>query len=223
MAKSLWTNYHIRWKFITKLCGSTPSDPEIVKKWLEVRQPDVKPPSGKSIDEIQSEVLESLADEFVPPSQLVFQRNQGNLVLRAATIRAHMKDCARIISSLYVGKIKGERSFATKVVNGVYHDETQYWIPILNHDGLPYQQACGTYDKPVHARGPRGEPLNSIKQFEWVQPAMIEFRIKILGDCIRKPDLETLFTYGGTHGYGGERSDGEGRYTFEIMEEKEND
>jgi hypothetical protein len=152
---------------------------------------------------------------------LVFQRELGKLVVRTATIRAHMKDCARVISSLFVGKVEGERSYSVRVINGCYHDPEVYWTPITNHDGVPFKEPSGVYDKAVHGRGPRGESQNSIKQFEFVTNATIEFELRVLGNSVRESDLVTLFEYGGTHGYGGERSDGEGRYVFKL-ERKDN-
>ena len=190
-------------------------------KWLEARRPTVRPPGGKTIEEIASEVIETLAEpEEERLSILTFQRNDKGLVLRAATIRAHLKDCARVLSSLYIGKIKGERSFATKVVNGLYPDERHYWIPILRPDGTPVETADGEKDKAIHVRGPHGEPMNALKRFEFVEPARIDFTLKILGGCIKTSDLEHLLTYGGVHGYGGERSDGEGKYLFTLTEKE---
>src|SRR5437867_2544110 len=131
MNDNLWTYYRVKFNFITKLCGSTPSNKEIVKIWLEARQPKVMPPSSRSIDEIQAEVVATLAEPAVEEefSQLVFQRVDGYLALRTATIRAHMKDCSRILSPR-IGRIEGEKSLAVKIKDAVYHDEQTYWTPI---------------------------------------------------------------------------------------------
>src|SRR5262249_8084729 len=167
----LWTRYHARLVFFTKVCGSQPADPDLIKKWIEVRQPAVKPPGGKSIDEIQEEVFASLPGEDEQYSMLVFARQNGGLVVRADTVRAHLKDCARVLSAQYTGRIKGERAFSTRVINGLYPDPQQYWLPIVRPDGAPVTTADGTVDKAIHVRGPRGEALNALKQFEYVEPA----------------------------------------------------
>lgn len=218
----LFTEYKVTLLFLTKLCASVPANPEIVKKWIENRQPTVRPAGGKSIDEIQEEVLATLAQGEDEPqySMLVFQRISGGLAMRAATIRAHIKDCARVLSAQYIGKIQGERSFATRVINGVYTDERQYWLPILRPEGDQVADADGAFDKAVHARGVRGEPINCLKRFEYVEPARIDFTLKVLGKSASRHDLETLLTYGGVHGYAGERGDGEGKYTFVLEEVK---
>jgi hypothetical protein len=55
---------------------------------------------------------------------------------------------------------------------------------------------------------------------EYVSGAHINVRLKVLGGAVSQDDLEAVFTYGATHGYGGERGDGEGRYEFEISKEE---
>lgn len=233
--RPLWKLYCVRFDFVTRLCGSTPGDPEIVDAWINARAPKVRPPNSKSIAEIHEEVFETIAtaptaeehaEEIEKKTLLVFQRSgapytassRGNeLVQGARTIRAHMKDCARILSSQYIGKIEGEKSFATRVLNCAYLDERHYWIPVTRQDGTHPAEPDGTYDKPIHVMGPRG-PMNAIKTIEYVLDARMEFTLKILGGNVSKEDLSILFQYGGTHGYAGERSDGEGKYTFTINE-----
>jgi len=171
----MWTRYKVSWLFLTSLCGSVPDDPEITKAWLNARTPKVKPAGAKSIEQIQTEVFDTIAagsaDEPAP-SKLVFQRHNGGLVMRAATIRA---------------------------------------------DDNPVTEADGSRDKPVHVRGPRGEPLNALKTFEFINPpSKMEFVLQVLGKSVSQNDLEYILTYGGTHGYAGERGDGEGRYSFTI-------
>ena len=218
----LWQRYRVRWTFLTRLCASVPADPEIIAKWIVARQPKVKPAGAMSIQEIQEEVVASVERGEGEPDQeyqmLVFQRMAGALVVRDGTIRGHLKDCARVLSAQYIGRIQGERAFSTRVINGAYLDPTQKWIPILREDGSPILQADGAFDKAIHVRGPRGEPLNALKRFEYVEPpCTIDFVLFVLGKSIADADLHTLFEYGGVHGYAGERSDGEGKYLYNFI------
>lgn len=220
---NMWSIYEIQWDFITSLCSSVPANPDMIEGWLNARRPSAKPPGGKSINEIQEEVVATLIgeqgieQELLERSSLVFQRQDGNLVIRAATIRAHMKDCARVISR-EVGKIKNEASWAVRFINTVYVDEALYWIPILSQeDDQPMKKPAGVRQKAIHTfRG------SALKSFEYVSEARLRFKIKVLGNHIKQEDLETVFIYGGVHGYAGERSDGEGKYTFKIEKESAN-
>jgi hypothetical protein len=217
-APQIWTQYNVTWLFIRDLCGSVPASKDLVRIWLENRAPEVRPPGGKSIDDIQEEVIDTLANPEEAPLPLrVFQRKDGVLVIREDTVRAHLKDCARSVSSQFVGKIKGERSFATRVVNGVYLDPLSEFIPITRHDQTPVIKEDDVIDKPVHAKGPRGEPINALKSFEIVKEARVDFVLWVLGSSVSIKDLETLMRFGGTHGYGGERSAGGGKYLADIQ------
>jgi hypothetical protein len=229
----MWTKYKVQWDFITSLCGSVPADPEIVKVWLDSRKPRVQPPGGRTIDQINEEVLASLAEgeEFDETASniLTFQRHQGVLCMRAATIKAHLKDCARVLSSLYIGRIEKESAFSTKILNAVYPDPRIYWVPILRPDGSPVLKHDGERDKAIHVSGPRGR-MNALKRFEWVEPARMDFVLQVLAagggagktrPAVSEKDLRTVMEYGGCHGYAGERGDGEGKYVFtlELIEE----
>ncbi len=221
---SIWKHYEISFHFYDKLCASVPANPELIKAWLENQSPRVRPAGGRSLDQIQEEVWATIAlaeeEDQEQKSLLIFQRIDGKLVVRAGTTRAHIKECARTISAQHVGKIKGERSFATKVVNGVYHDEKQYWLPILNPAGTEQvTKADGIHEKPVRFRLPDGRQMSALKAFEYVTEPVLRFRLKVLGTNPGLKDLTTIFEYGGVHGFGGERGDGEGRYHFEIKEE----
>ena len=228
----MWTRYRVTWNFITSVCGSVPADPEIVKTWLESRKPRVQPPGGRSIDEINEEVLASLAEgeEFDEASSniLTFQRHQGVLCMRAATIKAHLKDCARVLSSLYIGRIEKESAFSTKILNAVYPDPALYWVPLLRPDGSPITKHDGERDKAIHVSGPRGR-MNALKRFEWVDPVRMDFTLQVLSasgvgkktPAVSEKDLATVMTYGGTKGYAGERGDGEGKYTFTLTQEED--
>lgn len=218
----LWTLYRVRLDSLNELCASVPADPQIIKIWLESRQPRVKAPGARSMDEINEEVLATLGDEEREPSILVFQHNPtngNNLVVREDTIRAHLKDCAHVLSG-YTGKIKGVKSLYVNVKNCVYLNEKELFIPILRPDGSLITKADGQIEKPIHAiDGRTGRPINALKCFEFVAPWRIDFTIKVLMNAVSRKDLETVLMYGGTHGYAGERSAGKGKYTFTIQPE----
>ena len=226
----LWTEFQVRWDFVSKLCASVPADPGLREAWLESRKPSVRPPSSRSITEINEEVLATMIEQ---PEEdlgglLVFQRLNGDCVQRLGTIRAHIKDCSRVLSNQYIGKIQGERSWSTRVVNGVYLKPMGYaiqgtqFLPILTQDGLPVITPNGTFDKAVHVKTAQGA-RSAIKTIEYVVNARLEFTLMILQAKGNKPsvsesDLHILFQYGGVHGYGGERGDGEGQYTYTIQQ-----
>lgn len=215
--KPLFSMFKVRWDFVTSLCSSVPANPDLLQGWLKARAPKVQPPNARSISEIQEEIVATLVEpeeDLMTKNLLVFQRVNNQLVMRAGTVRAHIKDCSRIISREWVGKIDKELSWSSRLINCTYLDERQYWLPVLKQStGEPFTEPDGIKEKPVHLWNG-----NALKAYEFVQNARLEFTLKVLGGNIKKDDFEILFQYGGLHGYAGERGDGEGKYTFSIEE-----
>lgn len=227
----MWTEYQVEWRFLTKLCASVPADPDLQKKWLESRRPKMPPVNARPLEEIAAEVAATTptVEEEEQERLLVFQRVEGGLVMRASTIRAHFKDCGRVLSSLYFGKpekapkgVDSERSFAVRVINGLYYPPESYWIPLLRQDDPKSITAPdGADDKVIHPIGRQGQRINAFKSYEYVERALMRFQLNVLTTPAGKPivsekELGELMDYGGTHGYGGERGDGEGRYSHRI-------
>jgi hypothetical protein len=233
--KPLFSKFDVQWNFVTSLCSSVPADQNLIQSWLKARAPKVQPPGGRDIAGIQEEIVSTLAEpeeDLATKNLLIFQRmplytfpqlvasinateeekQTKILVMRTATIRAHIKDCARIISREYVGKVAGEMSWASRLINCVYHDPRHYWTPVLRQfDGRPFTKPDGIKEKAVHLWSG-----NALKAYEFVHDAQLNFQLMVLGDNVKLADFETLFQYGGVHGYAGERGDGEGRYAFTV-------
>ena len=218
----LWCRFHVEWTFLSNLYGSTPADPELVDAWLKARQPTARPPGGKTINQIQEEVFESLADaDGETPTEygmLVFQyadlEGDRCIALRPDTIRAHAKDCARQISAQYLGTMKGARAFSTRVINGLYQDPRQPWIPVRRPDRSLVTKPDGETDRPVHTRYG-----SALKRLQYISPpSLVEFDLLVLGNSLALEDLNLLFEYAGVHGYGGERSRDGGKYFHTLRE-----
>lgn len=217
--KLLWTRYKVIWDFPGNLFGSVPKNKELIGSWLEARRPKATPPNARSIPEIQDEVFTTLLNEETPEEQLEkvalgFQSVNNCLVMRGATIRAHLKDCGRIVGTMYVGKIEKEKSLGWKITNGLYVEE--YWVPICRPDGVSVSEPDGKRELMVHAMTRMG-PVNSLKVVDFVSNVRMTFTLRLL--CgLKMSDVETIMEYGAVHGYAGERSMGEGRYIHSIEE-----
>jgi hypothetical protein len=218
----LWRRFRCEWTFVSPVYASTPADPELVEAWLASRQPAVRPPGGKTIDEIQEEVFESLADaEGERPTEygmLVFQyadlEGERGICLRTDTIRAHWKDCARQISEQYLGRKAKERAFSTRVKNGLYQDPQQAWVPLRRPDGRWVTKPDRELDRAVHTR--HGSALKRLQIVD--PPSMVSFEFLSMGNSLGQKDLDLVFQYGGVHGYGGERSRDGGKYLHILRE-----
>jgi len=60
-------------------------------------------------------------------------------------------------------------------------------------------------------------PRDALKTVQFINQPTVKFRLRLLKDSEITPEvIERVFEYGATHGYGGERGMGEGRYSFKI-------
>ncbi len=228
---NIWIPYKVTLTFIGRLCGSVPASENVIAGWLESRKPSAKPPAGKTMSQINEEVINRLPDmekenaEIQKRSTVIFERVEGRLAVRAATIRAHLKDCTSQVQNQLVGRLKGERNFTTRVKNGLYigggfRDESGTEMLFITKEGKPITEGDGFQERMVHASSPQG-PINALKQFEYVIKPQLTFNVFLLGESVKiDPDLIKILQYGATHGYGGERSMQEGQYAFEIEEVK---
>lgn len=216
----LWVKYDVQWEILERLYGSVPADPQLVKKWLESRMPKTRPPDARSMESIQTEVVESILnapeEEEIDYAMLTFQTWDGGLAMRSDTVRAHLKDCARTVSAQYLGRVENERAFSTRVINGVYQDPQHPWVPIVRADGSRVIAPDGWEDRAVHVSTPQGR-RSALKRIAYVFQPILRFRLFVLGDSISEEDLNTLMLYGGVHGYAGERSRDGGKYIAKIV------
>jgi len=216
----LWTEYDVTWEFTRKLCGSVPGNEQQLKDALENRKPKVKPPGGKTIPEIHEEIIATLEEPDEEISVNVFQKVDGGLVVRSDNVRSHFKECAKIITQHYVGYVQGEKSLTVRAKNCVYFDYVEF-IPILRPNGDKVTEPDDRKYKPIHTIDFRGRPINAIKVFDWIEAPRMEFGMKVMGGAVKYDDLKTIFQYGGVHGFGGERSAGEGKYVATIILKEE--
>jgi hypothetical protein len=201
-------------KFTGRLCGSVPLSKDLVPIWLKSRMPAKKPEDGKPIKEIEKEVQDSI-EETEERVSLGFQQENGNLVVRGGTLKAHIKDC-----SLQVMDIVGVKAFRSKVANQV--QVTEYFIPINKTRAKLCGEPDGSYEQPVHVVTRQG-PLNALKVINYIDKPLLKFEIKVLNKKkseITEEVLRTILDYGSVHGYGGERGMQEGRYTYKLTEVK---
>lgn len=209
----MWKDYKLTMEFLGKLCGSVPQSKELIKRWVEVRAPKQKPEgdNDKSLEEIEKEVLDSI-DDTIEKTTVGFQHDDTGIYVRGATIRAHLKDCANVIKDLV-----GVKAFKAKLANKLYVAESKVY---LSKNGSVVTEDDGSYDQPVHAMTPKG-PINALKCVHYVDNPRLESTIKVLDDGNKEVTINNIrkvLEYGQIHGFGGERSMGEGRYLWEISE-----
>ena len=136
---------------------------------------------------------------------------------------AKIKEGARQVRHALIGRIKGEKSFEDKVVQYVYikgqvvdaKGVDGNWV-MRNGKRVTVDDIDGTQERTMQLFLPGRGKASAIKQFPYLIKPQIEFSLSIFGGMVKTEDLQTILDYGATHGYGGERSMGEGRYVYTV-------
>lgn len=225
-----WSAYRVRWQFVSRLCGSAPQQ-GVLERHIHGLGPTVFPPSKFNIPETQERIINSSSDvavmqeEAEQRSTVKFWTLGDKIVVPAYSIRAHIKDCARQVRHALIGKIKGEKVFEDKVVQYLYvqgeildaKGVDANWVK-RNGNQLTEKDIDGVQDRTMQIVLPGRGRVSAIKQFPYLLKPEIIFNIRIFGNMVKIEDLKTILMYGATHGFGGERSMGEGRYRFTVEE-----
>jgi len=223
--KETYDYFEVTMNFTGRLCGSVPQNPEIVRDWITARAPKTTPENPvATIDEIVDEVNKSLEvqqegmsedeiQKMIEKTTLGFQADgDGNLVVRMGTIKAHLKDSAN-----QVKEALGIPAFKSRVANNLYL--LDYFNPIMKN-GDNVTESDDSYEQPVHAFvRSKGvvEKINALKVIHYLVKPTITYRFSLQRNgLVPIGSLVKILEYGGQHGYGGERSLGEGRYTASI-------
>ena len=240
---NLWMNYQVEFHFKVPIFGSWPAAPSTIKSFVEqkIKRGKLKLGRGQAVaDKIkEAEDLLPSAKEEIDQRTLIFRRvpvgyfRDNELVKKekkltevlafpGGNIRSHIKDCATELSSDFFPKRqKGEDKSLASRVRKLY--VVNDWVPIVKGGKL---LGKGEFfeEFPIHVRdGRTGVPINSLKQCEGIlNPVSISFTLQVMGyhdgssSSVSKDELELIFSYGGEHGFGQERSRQYGRYEFTL-------
>jgi hypothetical protein len=165
----------------------------------------------------QTDIIKE-SEEKEKTVSLGFQMNKDVLVMRGGTVKAHVKDCCRILFNMVFKESPWKKdNFEKRVVNALQVKD--HWIP-LTRDGVAIKVPDDYFDKAVSIKDWKGDRSVLRRVLYIMQPTM-EFTLQVLNDdkgeaLVHQEDIQKIMTYGGVHGYGGERGDGRGRYEFNI-------
>lgn len=218
---SIWKRYKVVLQFTGRLCGGVPMDANMLIPWLKSRMASEprfrqlleemdRVPSIEEIAEGVAETLPDLEEQAEAQGRamtLGFQQDERGLFVRGGNFRAHLKDCARVLA----GILKAANALSSgQFVNKVYVEDDRLYLGRSEPDGM--------YDQPIHAWTPQGQ-INALKRVLYVEQPRLEFTLRVLNDdSVGEDILRAVFEYGCTHGFGGERKLGNGRYAVARLE-----
>jgi len=202
----MWKRFEVELRMKEKFASGIPKNPETLLKTLKAREGkgDKPVPFDEWAEQIAEEVKASPEEEEVAVG---FKRDEHGLYYEDRNIKAHLKDLAGTMNKFF-----GIRNLKSIVASHLFVEPPRIYVDKKEPDGYEI--------KPIRVMVPSG-PRSAIKKIDYVLRPTLRFKLKILDDGVIKDwksILEKLFEYGSEHGLGQERSEGWGRYEFELKE-----
>lgn len=188
-----------------EMLGTASSNKEIHKEFIASKAPDA--------ESMEEEVAAVGAEEVFEKGMTVFPRNElGDPIAWDYQWKGFFKDACgmlRKVPKSECGKIKAYK----KEIDGLIFIQPRM-IPI-EFDG-----EIGTCQRPLRAQTAQGERVALTSSESIPAGARMDFEIVMLQPDHEKAILEML-GYGMLRGFGQWRNSGKGRFTFEVLEERE--
>jgi len=213
--RGMWLRYQVELQMTGRFAASLPRTKEEITAMLAQRMPANPPDDYTPIEELAEEVAARVArvgaeeedHEEVKFGWATFPKDDTGLYYEGRCIRGHLKDCATQVRGFLEPEVKALKA---KVANKVY--------VVTDVIPLGAEEPAGTEARYVQVMTRMG-PRSTIKYVEYLEKPELTFELKVFNDGVITPDiLNTIFEYGSIHGMGQERSQGWGRYTFNITE-----
>ena len=227
----MWIEYPLTLRFVTPLCGGVPRHDDVVRPWIEARAATEAKlrtmPDAKELDEVVAEHVETIdklddaIEEAIAKVWVGFSRDETGLFVRAANVRAHLKDCAQVLgrgmkSATPPNGCKAIKQFKAKLTDALYVKDDRLYI--LDGNGKLYAQPTGFRDATMSVMTAQG-PRQCMKRIDYCKPASLKCTLQLLESSeVCREHLIACLDYGKVHGFGQDRSLQFGRYEYELGE-----
>jgi len=213
----MFKKYRVKVDFQNQFAAGIPEDPNRLVDFLDAKKPTKEPEDAIPLEDlaemIEGQTLPSEEGSDEAAMTTTFKVDEdGNLAYESRCVKAHLKDCAFILSKNYLEK----RGLKTAVANRIQVGPEM--LPLSRNGGF-LKDVDDKEIRPITVQTRQG-PRTAVKIVKFVNAPHMEFELTVLNDGVVDGQLlETLFQYGGMmKGMGQDRNMGWGRYTFEIEE-----
>jgi len=213
----LWASYRVRLLFRARLIGGVPKDPQLIEGWLRNRAGISDP------RELRLAVLAAIAETAPDDADAQsasengaalsaritgFKAGPEGLYVEGRQVKAMLKESTNIVFSgeRWGPTRKAARSFFAE---RVFVDPDKLLLGVNRADGI--ETFMG------HLSGPAG-PRSTVNQYEYVERPMLEFRLRVLHDCVSADQWRSIWCHAQESGFGTLRSQGFGRFDVVAWE-----
>lgn len=193
----------VRLTFLEEILGTSPSDPEIYRKFIGSKAPDAQT--------LEEEVEALGVDEVTEKSMTIFPKENGIPFLQDYQIKGFFKDACsmlRKVPKTHSSKIKAYK----KEIDGLIFVKEKR-IPIK------FEGDISTCQRPLRAQTAQGERISLANSESIPTGSTIEFTVQ----CLVDPDMNLVIEwldYGRLRGIGQWRNSGKGRFEWSDITEE---
>lgn len=195
----------VRVNFFEEILGTASANPEIHAEFIASKAPDAVS---------REEEVEAIgADEVFEKGMTVFPRDEkGNPIAWDYQWKGFFKDAAGALRKV-PGKVSSKIKAYKKEIDGLVFPEPRM-IPIQFDDEM------GICQRPLRGQTAQGERIALASSESIPAGAYMEFEIRLLSKEHKDWILEML-DYGKLRGFGQWRNSGKGRFTYQVLGERE--
>ena len=191
--------------FQEKFLGSSPADPEVYAKFIASRKKEALEAAGEEVETLP-------VDEQEYAGWSVFHRDEQGLFTFDYRLRGFFKAAAAAVTGRVVMP-----GFKSKIDKWVFCFPRRIYLTdaMGNHILEPH----GVYERAIRIITPKG-PRTTLKRSDYVDAGtMLKARVMVLplgSSVITEKMLRSWLGYGALVGMGERRTDGFGRFTYEL-------
>lgn len=242
-----WIRFSVELSILERLVGGIPASKDLIKIWTAANMPSVSEAERAKLVEKTVEELGQVTEDKAVGMTTMFKQDATGIYIEGRQVKAMFKENANILRDLL---LKGEAADKRKADKAAKADEaaktddaraTKMKARFTNLKSKVAERlfveeshihfhradqtlkaADGQEEKAIHVMTPQGE-RTALKRITFVEaPATLKFTIRFLADGVVDAELvKYILEYAGWNGLGGERSQGNGRFSVVAVTEVE--
>ncbi len=220
----LWKRYAVTLSIRNKVTGGIPTNPDLIKGWLQANMPLVAEEEKAKLAEKTLAELPAAVEDKAEAMWNTFKEDADGIYFEGRNVKSMFKECANIlreklIASEKAGKAPDAKEKKSRFTNLKSRLAERLFVEDdkirFVRDGKPLLEVDGDEERAIHVMTAQG-PRTALKRCDFVNgPVELSFTIRVMDDGVVDEDLvRVLLDFAGWNGLGAERSQGSG--LFEV-------
>lgn len=221
---------------LVDIAGGIPANPEMIKKWIDVRNAELNEAERQRLADATKEELPEIADEIESRSWTRFKYDEAGPYIEGRIVKSALKENGNILKNILTSvkkrkvtkkkdgdkpqesdkteieaefeKVKGYPALKKKISECVFIVEDKIH---LQRNGVNVSSDVPVEERPVHAFTPQGH-INALKRTDVLRDVTINFTVRLAKTgAVTEEALFASLAYIVHNALGTDRSQGRGR------------